>query len=460
MNRKFERIAFSPADILLPKGIDLTKWAVIACDQFSSEPEYWEAVEKTVGDAPSTLRLILPEAKLNSPDVDRHIADINAAMERYLKDGLFETLENALIYVERVQSDGKVRAGLVGKIDLEQYNFTPGSGSLVRATEGTVLSRIPPRVKVREDAPIEVPHVMLLMDDPEDTVLGPLNGAMDREPLYSFSLQQGGGSIRGWKLSDEQADMVADALAALCTPSEMARKYGITNENGDAISPLLFAVGDGNHSLASAKQCYENLKKVTPPETWSDLPARYALVEIVNNHSPALEFEPIHRVLSGINPADFLAAFREAYPNAEERQAQYGAAEENTGGEMETGHTIEFIWQGYDRFWTVPDPTAQLAVGTLQSVIDRYLEAHGGKTGISAETGVSAEKRVQVDYIHGTETARKLGSRPGCMAFLLPAMEKNQLFKTVMADGVLPRKTFSMGQARDKRYYLEARKIR
>ena len=297
---------------------------------------------------------------------------------------------------------------------------------------------------------------MLLMDDPEDTVLGPLNGAMDREPLYSFSLQQGGGSIRGWKLSEEEADAVADALAALCTPSEMARKYGITQDgnhgtdrdgagrDGNAISPLLFAVGDGNHSLASAKQCYENLKKVTPPETWADLPARYALVEIVNNHSPALEFEPIHRVLSGINPADFLAAFREAYPNAEERQAQYGAAEENTGGEMETGHTIEFIWQGYDRFWTVPDPMAQLAVGTLQSVIDRYLETHGG----------------QIDYIHGTETARRLGNRPGAMAFLLPAMGKDQLFKTIMTDGVLPRKTFSMGHARDKRYYLEARKIR
>lgn len=452
MDRKFENAGFSPADILLPKGIDWTKWAVIACDQFSSQPEYWDAVEKTVGESPSTLRLILPEAKLNSPDVGRHIADINAAMDRYLADGLFETLENALIYVERVQSDGKIRAGLVGKIDLEQYDFTPGSGALIRATEGTVLSRIPPRVKVREDAPIELPHVMLLMDDPEDTVLGPLQDAaewkMDGPPLYDFTLQQGGGSIRGWKLPEAQAGAAAHALAALCTPSEMARKYGkITDSQGNTLPPLLFAVGDGNHSLASAKQCYENLKQAVPPEARADLPARYALVEIVNNHSPALEFEPIHRVLSGINPADFVAAFREAYPNAQEGQSAregQGAADTTGQSVQAGGHTIEFIWRGYDRFWTVPHPTARLAVETLQSVMDRYLKTHGG----------------QVDYIHGAEAARELGNRPGCMAFLLPAMGKDQLFKTIMADGVLPRKTFSMGRAEDKRYYLEARKIR
>ena len=212
MRKRFQTIGFSPADILLPKeGIDRTKWAVIACDQFSSQPEYWEAVEKTVSDAPSTLRLILPEAQLNSPEVERHIAEINASMERYLQNGVFETVEDALIYVERVQSDGKTRPGLIGKIDLEQYDFTPGSGALIRATEGTVLSRLPPRVRVREHAPIEFPHVMLLIDDPADTVFAPLRNGAGMDTLYDFPLQQGGGSVRGWKLTPAQTDAAADA---------------------------------------------------------------------------------------------------------------------------------------------------------------------------------------------------------------------------------------------------------
>ncbi len=425
MNENFQKLGFYPAEILLPKDADMTRWAVVACDQFTSQPEYWEAVEKTVGEAPSTLRLILPEAKLNDPDVDDHIADINAAMERYLDGGVFQTLPESLLYIERTQSDGKVRRGLIGMVDLDQYDFTPGSGALIRATEGTVLSRIPPRVRVRQDAPIELPHVMLLIDDPAATVIEPLAGEPEMELLYDFDLQQGGGHLKGWRLTQEQQSAVADALAALCAPEEQERKYGLSGA-----APLLFAVGDGNHSLATAKQCYENLKKVTPPEKWADLPARYALVEVVNNHDDALQFEPIHRVLFGVEPEAFLDAFRAAYPNAYEGRGE--------------GHAIEFVWAGNDRFFTVPDPKVQLAVGTLQSVIDAYLKAHGG----------------EVDYIHGDEVTRKLGEKPGNMGFLLPAMGKEQLFKTVMADGVLPRKTFSMGHAQDKRYYVEARRIK
>lgn len=426
MNEKFQKLGFYPADILLPKDADMTKWAVVACDQFTSQPEYWQAVEDTVGEAPSTLRMILPEARLNGPSVDSDIAAINDAMKRYLDADVFKTLTDSLIYIERTQSDGKVRHGLIGMVDLDQYDFTPGSGALIRATEGTVLSRIPPRVRVRQDAPIELPHVMLLIDDPDKTVIEPLTDASGgMEKLYDFDLQQEGGHLMGWKLTDGQMDGVADALTGLCADGEMEKKYGMSG-----VAPLLFAVGDGNHSLATAKQCYENLKKVTPESEWAGLPARYALVEVVNNHDDALGFEPIHRCLFGVDPSDFMAAFQAAYPNAYEGKGE--------------GHVIEVVWEGHDGFVTVPDPKVQLAVGTLQGVIDEYLKSHGG----------------EVDYIHGDEVTRDLGGRPGNMGFLLPAMGKEQLFKTVMADGVLPRKTFSMGHAQDKRYYVEARKIK
>ena len=326
MNEKFQKLGFYPADILLPKDADMTKWAVVACDQFTSQPEYWQAVEDTVGDDPSTLRLILPEAKLNDPDVDDHIAAINGAMNRYLDAGVFQTLPESLFYIERTQSDGKVRHGLIGMVDLDQYDFTPGSGALIRATEGTVLSRIPPRVRVRQDAPIELPHVMLLIDDPDRTVIEPLTAGTDgMEQLYDFDLQQGGGHLKGWKLTDAQMDAVADALTVLCAPEAMERKYGLKDA-----APLLFAVGDGNHSLATAKQCYENLKKVTPESEWAALPARYALVEVVNNHDDALQFEPIHRVLFGVEPEKVLEAFKACYPGAHEGEGE--------------GHTIAYTY--------------------------------------------------------------------------------------------------------------------
>lgn len=426
MKEKFSALGFYPADILLPRGADMEKWAVVACDQFTSEPAYWARVEETVGDAPSTLRLILPEADLKAPDVDERIEKINAAMDAYLENDLFETLKDSLVYVERGQSDGRVRHGLVGMVDLDAYDFTPGSGALIRATEGTVLDRIPPRARVRRNAPIELPHVMLLIDDPKKTVIEPLTAAADgMEKLYDFDLMENGGHIRGYKLSDAQTAAVADALAGLRADEAMREKYGVSG-----VAPLLFAVGDGNHSLATAKACYEEQKKGLSEDEWKRLPARYALVEVVNNHDDALQFEPIHRVLFGVEPAEFMAAFKAFYPNAVE-------------GESE-GHAIEIVWQGHDGFVTVPDPKVQLAVGTLQAFLDEYLKAHGG----------------EVDYIHGEDVTRALGAKPGNMGFLLPAMGKEQLFKTVMADGVLPRKTFSMGHARDKRYYIEARKIR
>ena len=426
MSNRFDNIGMRPADILLPKGCDMTKWAVVACDQFTSQPSYWEEVERLVGDAPSTLRLILPELRLNDADVDEQISAINGSMTRYLEEGLFETYPQSIFYIERTQSDGKVRHGLVAAVDLEQYDYTPGSGSLIRATEGTVLERIPPRVRVRKDAPIELPHVMLLIDDPERTCIEPITAGRDgMEQLYDFDLMMGGGHLRCWKLTSEQMDLLAGALEVLAGGEAMEKKYGLAGA-----APLLFAVGDGNHSLATAKTCYENWKKVTPEDQWGSLPARYALVEIVNLHDEALQFEAIHRVLFGVSPEEVLAAFRAAYPNAYEGRGE--------------GHTIEMVWEGEDRFLTVPDPKVQLAVGTLQSFLDQYCGDHG----------------CQVDYIHGEDVTRELGGKAGNMGFLLPAMGKDQLFKTVMADGVLPRKTFSMGHAEDKRYYVEGRKIK
>ena len=426
MNPKFLKLGCKPADILLPRDCDMSKWAVVACDQFTSQPEYWEEVERIVGDAPSTLRLILPESKLNDANVEEHISAINAAMADYMARDIFKTYGDSVIYIERSQSDGTIRHGLVMAVDLEQYDYTPGSGSLIRATEGTVLERIPPRVRVRKDAPIELPHVMVLIDDPKGTCIEPITAASaSMEQVYDFELMMKGGHLKGWKLTDAQMDALADALEALASPAAMEEKYGLTG-----VAPLLFAVGDGNHSLATAKTCYENLKKVTPEAEWADLPARYALAEIVNLHDAALQFEAIHRVVFGVKPDDFMAAFKAAYPNAYEGKGE--------------GHTIEVVWEGHDGFITVPDPKVQLAVGTLQSFLDGYLKEHGG----------------EVDYIHGDAVTKELGSKAGNMGFLLPAMGKDQLFKTVMADGVLPRKTFSMGHAEDKRYYVEGRKIK
>ncbi len=426
MNSLFPALGLSPADILLPKDCDMSRWAVVACDQFTSQPEYWREAERLAGDAPSALRLILPESELGGPDVDSRVAAINAAMEDYLARDVFREYPDSIFYIRRTQSDGAVRHGLVAAVDLEKYDYTPGSGSLIRATEGTVLERIPPRVRVRENAPLELPHVMLLIDDPGKTCIEPIAGRTeDMEKLYDFDLMLKGGHLTGWRLSGEQQDALAQALSELITPRAMGEKYGLKDA-----APLLFAVGDGNHSLATAKTCYENWKKTTPREKWADLPARYALVEIENLHDGALQFEAIHRVAFGVDPGKVLAAFQDYYPGTHEGPGQ--------------GHTLRFLWKDFEGEFTVPNPKVQLPVGTLQAFLDAYRKEHG----------------CQVDYIHGEDAARALGSREGNMGFLLPAMGKDQLFKTVMADGVLPRKTFSMGHAEDKRYYVEARRIR
>ena len=426
MNDLFETLPFRPADILLPQNCDLGLWSVVACDQYTSQPEYWQRVEERVGRAPSSLRLILPESCLDGPSVETDIMEINNTMSRYLREERFALLPQTMIYVERTLHNGKLRRGLVGMVDLEQYDYEPGSPAQVRATEGTVLSRIPPRVAVRKNAPIELPHVMLLTDDPERTVIEPLaREKAGMEQVYDFDLMERGGHLAGWKLGREQLSAVAGALQALADPAAFNARYGTQDQ-----PVLLFAVGDGNHSLATAKECYERQKKLTPREQWDSLPARYALCELVNLHDASLEFEPIHRVVFGVEPERVVEELLSALPGAYRGEGD--------------GHVLRFSHAGGKGAVTVPRPEAQLEVGTLQPFLDAYVKEHGGS----------------IDYIHGADVARDLAARPGNIAFLLPAMGKEQLFPTVIRDGVLPRKTFSMGEAHDKRFYLEARKIR
>ncbi len=414
-----KKIGFGPADILLPKTADLSKWSVVACDQYTSEPAYWKTVEDIVGDAPSMLRLTLPEIYLEQERVYERIAQITRNMQNYLDTGVFAEYPQAYLYLERTLADGTVRKGLIGAVDLEQYDYCAGSHSLIRATEGTVLERIPPRVRVRENAPIEAPHVMLLIDDPEQCVIEPLSAETGKlTKLYDFELMQNGGHSAGYLVDAAQAARLEDALARLYDTSEA--KYQ---------SPLLFAVGDGNHSLATAKACYEQFKKTHDQAEWEHAPSRYALVEIVNLHDESLQFEPIHRVIFGVEPAHFLQKLSERFTVSDTDHS--------------IGQTFQYVVGDEAGVRTILNPSANLCVGTLQGFIDAYLAEYGGK----------------VDYIHGEEVVRALSAEPNSIGLILPKMEKSDLFETIQKDGVLPRKTFSMGHANDKRFYLECRKI-
>lgn len=418
-------VPFKKANILLPKNTEMEKWAVVACDQYTSEPEYWKEVENIVVDAPSTLKITLPEIYLEQDNVQERIANINKEMDHLLSTDFFKTLDNSLIYLERTGADGKVRKGLIGMVDLEDYSYEKGSQSLIRATEGTVLERIPPRVRVRENASLELPHVMLLIDDEKKEIIEGLTDKVTSEDVvYDFDLMQNGGHVKGYKVPENLMDGIFKGLEELADKDNFEAKYNVKDKG-----VLLFSVGDGNHSLATAKACYENLKKTMSEEEAKNSLARYALVEVVNLHSDALEFEPIHRVVFGVEPAKMIEEFEKYYDVS------------RTPGE---GQKVEYVYEGKNETLYIKNPKSNLAVGSLQMFIDTYIKEHGGK----------------VDYIHGDDVTKELGSKPGNIGFLLPPMAKTELFKTVILDGALPRKTFSMGHSYDKRYYLEARKIK
>ena len=398
---------FTGADILLPKNADFSKWAVIACDQFTSQPEYWEDVSREVGDAPSTLHMILPEVML--PGTDDQIAGIHKMMDSYLVGDVFAEYQNSYIYVERTLLDGSVRKGLIGALDLDQYDYHPDTDVPVRATEATVQERIPPRMRVRRGAPLEMPHVLLLCDDQKRTIIEPL--AAEKENMvkvYDFDLCAGGGRIRGWLLSRELTEKVNAALAVY----EQEKV------------PLTYAVGDGNHSLATAKACYEELKKNNPGMDMSNHPARFALVELENIHDEAQQFAPIHRVIAKTNPSELLAYL-----------AKVCTGEENCPIPWFSGNE-----QGVLQLGVQP---GQLPLAALQQALDAYLAENAG----------------EIDYIHGDDVVQKLSAEANALGFLVPGIEKNQFFQSIVTDGILPRKTFSMGHAQEKRYYLEARKI-
>ncbi len=436
--KTYSDIAIQVPDIYLPRqGLELNKWAVIACDQFTSQPEYWRKVEETVGEAPSTLNMIFPEVYLGQPEADKRIRRIQHTMQDYLAKGLL-TPYTGMVYVER-QVGGKLRRGIVLALDLEQYDYNKGSQSLIRATEGTIIERLPPRMRIREGAKLELPHILVLIDDPQRTVIEPVEKSKSQlEQLYNFELMAGSGHLKGYLVNSPRVEVgIISALEQLADPQTFTTKYGV----GRGEPVLLFAMGDGNHSLATAKAIWEKNKALVGMEHTS----RYALVEIENVHDAGLEFAPIHRVLFNLKQ-DMLTAMKIYFQGGSKFTACTHQAEMVKRIEQESG-TRQIVGMITAKGWGVVEidnPTSNLPVGTLQEFLDNFLK-NGG-----------AEK---IDYIHGEETVTKLGLQPGNTAFYLPGMDKSDLFKTVIVDGALPRKTFSMGEAYEKRFYMECRAI-
>ena len=415
----FDRVALRPARILLPApSVPRETWACIACDQYTSEPEYWRKAFETAGDAPSALRLILPEVYLKESAA--RIPVIHETMAQYLKDGLLASaVDPGFILCERTVPSG-TRLGLVCAVDLEQYSFEKGSLPLVRPTEQTIASRLPPRLVIRRGAPVELTHIMILIDDPDRTVLEPLQAKKDSlRKLYDFDLMMNGGHLKGWAV-DQAADLEA-------VDSAMNRLLDALGAD-----PLLLAVGDGNHSLATAKAYWNELKENLSEAERENHPARFALCEIVNIHDEALLFEPIHRVVTGTDAESLLADWQ-AYAAA--RGMTLDAAE---------GHSFTVVSAGGDTAVTVGNPEGAIPCETIQKFLDDFLARHPG---------------AEIDYIHGEQSLRTLASAPGAVGFLLPEIDKKSFFSDVKKLGVLPRKTFSMGEADEKRFYMEAKEI-
>jgi hypothetical protein len=426
--------------VYLPQtGMDLTKWAVVACDQFTSQPEYWRDVEKIVGDAPSTFNLTFPEVYLNKPGEEERVQSVQTTMRKYVDDGIFQS-RDGLIYVERtVVPSGKTRKGLILCLDLERYDYNKGSSSLIRATEGVIVDRLPPRIKIRQCATMELPHILVLIDDPNRTVIEPLSAAKSGfEKLYDFDLMLDSGHLAGYAVDAKFENQVVEALRGLAKPETFAAKYGV----GVDQPVLLFAMGDGNHSLATAKVIWEKMK----PQVGMDHPARYALVEVENIHDEGLEFEPIHRVLFGLKKdlfAELKKTFGENFTYTEVADgAEMTQRVDSAKGEKQA---IGLVGGG-KQFGVIEiaHASSNLAVGTIQAFLDDFLKDGGAEA---------------IDYVHGADVVERLALQPGSAGFYLAGMPKSELFKTVILDGALPRKTFSMGEAREKRFYMEARKI-
>ncbi len=416
--RKFERLGVRVPNILLPRsGTDLERWAVIACDQHTSEPDYWKEVERLVDAHPSTLHLVYPEVYLGESDSDRRIRSIHQTMQSYLDEGILQELGESMILTRRVTPHVADRRGLLLALDLEQYDYTPGAQSLTRATEQTIVDRIPPRVRIREGAPVELPHVMVLIDDPGDELF---SGLLERstERLYATELMLDGGRVSGYRVDGDALDHVASALTRLLEGSRSA-------------SPFVFAVGDGNHSLATAKAVWDKTK----PHVAHDHPARFALVEVVNLYDPGLRFEPIHRLVRTPTPSDWVAGLARVLGLDVTTCSQA----ELESARSDDASVVGFV-AGSETGYMRMESSKDLPVASVQEYIN-------------------LQRDLSVDYIHGWETSIQLGRQPDSAVVLLPEFDPGQLFPTVSQRGVLPRKAFSLGEAEEKRYYLEARRI-
>ncbi|MDR0906874.1 MAG: DUF1015 domain-containing protein [Oscillospiraceae bacterium] len=389
---------FNPTEILLPQGVDLQKWSVVACDQFSSEREYWDGVRARVGGAPSALNIILPEAYLNDAELDRREAEVGKTAEKYLQSGIFTAYPDAFIYVERTLRGGTVRRGIVGAVDLDSYDYS-GKPAPIRASEQTVPSRLPPRARARRGSPLETPHIMLLIDDAAKRIIEPLQGEV-LQRLYDFELMENGGRLRGCLIDGARARELAKLIAGL---------------------PGGILVGDGNHSLAAAKTVWEDVKPTLTAAERANHPARFALAELNNVYDDAIEFHAIHRVLFGVDAAKFTGGL---------------AAAASGDGD----YVIKCVADGFGReFYAKNAPIGEI-IADIQAYIDRL--------------------GVEVDYIHGRDAFKSLSTAPGNVGVYLPTMDKADLFRTVDTRGVFPRKSFSIGEAWDKRFYLECRKIK
>ncbi len=423
---------FSPARILLPaENIPLEQWGCVACDQFTSDRSYWEKAARTAAGSPSTLNLILPEVYLEESGVTGRIQKIHETMDDYLRTVLTRAVDG-FIYVERTEQSGRIRQGLVGKIDLEAYSYAEGAQPEVRPSEHTVESRIPPRMAVRRGASLETPHVMMLADDPDCTLIEPIGAKKDAlRKVYEGELMLGGGHIAGWAVEDPALLAQIDAaLQGLGRQEVFDARY----PQARGAAPLTLAVGDGNHSLASAKAYWEELKQTLPPEQQADHPARWCLAEVCNVHSPAIEIEPIHRVLFNVDCGAVLLALI-AWSDSHNAGICFGDARQQSFT-LAGPHVANVL--------SFEHPVAPLTVGTIDAFIEYFMARH-----IEA----------RVDYVHDEPAVRAL-CKQGGVAFLLPPFDKSDLFKGVVMGGVLPRKTFSMGHAEEKRYYIECRKIK
>ncbi|MCM1498703.1 MAG: DUF1015 domain-containing protein [Clostridium sp.] len=424
------------------KGTDLYKWSVIACDQYTSQPEYWQETERNVGAAPSTLRLTLPEVYLGGADEAKKVEEIHKTMDEYLQQGILQEMPAGFMLVRRSFGKQCSRWGLVAEIDLETYDYKKGAYSLIRPTEMTVEERIPPRLRVRQAASVELPHIMLLIDDPERTVIEPLVDRREEfERIYSTDLMQEGGHIEGWLVPEGQdTELVMQQAERLADPEVFRGKYNLDKEY-----PLLnFAVGDGNHSMATAKAAWEKIKKELSEEQRRDHPARYCLCEIVNVHDDSIEVEPIHRVIFQADPDKLLAEAKVYYEKAgcQMTVEEYGG---NCTEEADKVHCFTVCSARGRQTIRVFNPRWGIAVATLQSFLDDYLAHH---------------RESRIDYIHGDDVVENLGTKEGNLGFFLPEIRKEDLFIGVIKDGVLPRKTFSIGEANEKRYYMECKNIR